>query len=282
LPVFRTIEDFDTGADPLHGAGGPLPVLTKYDADPIHHALIQAAGQIGIDHQDDYNAGSPEGISQIQFTIADGRRHSAAAAYLAPVRGAPGLTVLTGARARRVLLEGTRCVGVEWLRAGRVESAAARTEVVISAGAIESPRLLMQSGIGDADRLRSVGIDPVAHLPGVGGNLHDHVLVPVIFGTERSPGRPSPGLGPAQTHLFWHSRPGLAVPDIQPLHFPVPMYQEGMSGPPTGFTLQAGIVRPISRGSIRLTGPDPDDPLLIDPGTLRTAADVESLAAAVA
>ncbi|MBT2488430.1 GMC family oxidoreductase N-terminal domain-containing protein [Streptomyces sp. ISL-96] len=280
LPAFRAIEDYDTGADETHGSGGPLPVLTKYDADPVHEALIQAAGETGIPHQTDYNSGHPEGISKIQFTIADGRRCSAAAAYLDPVAQSPGLTVVTGARVRRVLLEGTRCVGVEWLREGIVERATARAEVVISAGAIESPRLLMLSGIGAAAELRSVGIDAVAHLPGVGRNLHDHVLAPVIFSTERPVGRPSPGLGPAQTHLFWRSRPGLPVPDLQPLHFPAPMYQPGMTGPGSGFTLQAGIVRPASRGSVRLTGAQPEDELLLDPGTLRTAADLDSLAAA--
>lgn len=280
LPVFRGIEDYDTGADDLHGAGGPLPVLTAYEADPIHEALVQAAEEAGIPHQRDYNCGRPEGISKIQFTIADGRRCSAAAAYLDPVAHLPGLTVVTGARARRVLLRGDRCVGVEWLRDGRVERTAAGTEVVISAGAIESPRLLMLSGIGPAAELRALGIDPVAHLPGVGRNLHDHVLAPVIFSTERPVGRPSRGLGPAQTHLFWRSRPGLPVPDLQPLHFPVPMYQPGMTGPPGGFTLQAGIVRPTARGSVRLTGARPEDELLIDPGTLRTGADLDSLAAA--
>ncbi|MEU0430682.1 GMC family oxidoreductase N-terminal domain-containing protein [Streptomyces sp. NPDC006290] len=282
LPVFRTIEDYDTGADELHGSGGPLPVLTKYQADPIHDALIQAARETGIPCQPDYNSGSPEGISKIHFTIADGRRCSAAAAYLDPVAHLPGLTVVTGARVRRVLVEGSRCTGVEWLREGVVEQATAGAEVVISAGAIESPRLLMLSGIGPTAALRSLGIDAVAHLPGVGQNLHDHVLAPVIFGTERPVGRPSPGLGPAQTHLFWRSRPGLPVPDLQPLHFPVPMYQPGMAGPPSGFTLQAGIVRPTARGSIRLTGARPEDELLIDPGTLRTGADLDSLVAAAA
>src|SRR4029450_8559634 len=105
---------------------------------------------------------------------------------------------------------------------------------------------------------------PRVHLPAVGRNLHAHLLVPVIFSTERSPGRPSPGLSPAQTHLFWRSRPGLVTPDVQPLHFPLPMYLPGMSGPPTGFTLHAGMIRPASRGTIRLSGPGPADELRID------------------
>ncbi|GAA4994888.1 hypothetical protein GCM10025734_25190 [Kitasatospora paranensis] len=188
LPVFRRIEDYDTGGDELHGAGGPLPVLTRYRPDPIHQAFLAAAQSIGIGHQEDYNCGRPEGVSQIQFTIADGRRRSAAAAYLDRPGGVPGLTVVTGARVRRLLLDGDCCTGVEWVRDGRVESASAGAEVVLSAGAIESPRLLMLSGLGEPARLKAVGVPVVAALPGVGENLHDHLLVPVLFGTGRSPG----------------------------------------------------------------------------------------------
>ncbi|GGS12420.1 MULTISPECIES: GMC family oxidoreductase [Streptomyces] len=281
LPVYRSIEDFDSGADELHGAGGPLRVMSAYRTDPVHTALIEAAAEIGIPHQDDYNTGFPEGISQTQLNIVDGRRHSAADAYLTPVLGSPGLTVRTGARVRRLLLDGTRCTGVEWTEDGRVHTARA-DRTVVAAGALESPRLLMLSGIGDPEHLRSVGVTPVVGLPGVGSDLHDHVLAPVVFATERDPGRTSPGLAPAQTHLFWRSRSGLTVPDLQPLHFPVPMYPEGVTGPATGFTLQAGIVRPSSRGTVRLTGPEPEDELLIDPATLRTAADTTALLAAVA
>ena len=282
LPVFRAMEDFDGGADELHGSGGPLPVLSKYQADPIHDSLIEAAGELGIAHNPDYNSGTPDGASRVQFTISNGSRCSAAAAYLRPILEAPNLHLLTGARARRLLLAGTRCVGVEWERDGVLGTAVTDGEVVVSAGTIESPKLLMLSGIGPAAHLRSVGVQPRVDLPGVGQNLHDHVLAPVIFGTDRELGRPSAGLGPAQSHLFWRSRPGLAVPDVQPLHFPAPMYQTGMAGPPNGFTLQAGIVRPVSRGSIRLTGADAEAELRIDPATLRAGVDVDSLAAAVA
>ncbi|MFD7447843.1 GMC family oxidoreductase [Kitasatospora sp. NPDC059827] len=280
LPVYRSIEDFDRGAGEHHGAGGPLRVLSDYRVDPVHAGLIEAAAEIGIPYQEDYNTGFPEGISRTQLTILDGRRQSAADAYLAPVLGRAELTVRTGARVRRLLLDGTRCIGAEWAQGGRLHTARA-AETVVSAGALESPRLLMLSGIGEPEHLRSVGLAPVVGLPGVGQGLHDHVLAPVVFATERDPGRSSAGLSPAQTHLFWRSRPGLPVPDLQPLHFPVPMYPPGVTGPPTGFTLQAGIVRPTSRGTIRLTGPDPEDHLLVDPATLRTAADRAALAAAV-
>jgi choline dehydrogenase len=280
LPAFKRIEDFDTGADDLHGAGGPLTVTTRYRADPIHESLVKAAEETGIAFNPDYNSGVPDGVSRVQFTVANGQRCSAARAYLAPIADSPLLTVVTGARVRKLDIRDGRCVGAHWLRDGQVEGASAN-EVVLSAGAIESPRVLMLSGIGDPEHLSSLGIPVVAGLRGVGGNLHDHVLAPVIVGTERDPGRPSAGIGPAQTHLFWRSRPGLTVPDVQPLNFPVPMYQPGMSGPPTGFTMQAGIVRPTSRGTIRLTGTDPEDELAIDPAVLRTQSDVDTLIAAV-
>lgn len=281
LPVFKRIEDFDAGADEWHGTGGPLRITTRYRTDPIHESLIKAAEETGIRYNPDYNTGEPDGVSRVQFTIADGRRHSAFDAYLAPVLDSPGLTVHTGARVRRLLLRGSACVGVEWVSDGRLASATTTGEVVLCAGALESPRVLMLSGIGDPAHLREVGIPVVAGLTGVGENLHDHLLSPVIVGTSRDPGRPSAGLGPAQTHLFWRSRPGLAVPDVQPLHFPVPIYLPGMSGPPTGVTMQAGIVRPTSRGRLRLSGPEVDDEPLVDLGVLRTDADVTALVAAV-
>jgi choline dehydrogenase len=135
--------------------------------------------------------------------------------------------------------------------------------------------------VGPADHLRSLGIDVVADLPGLGENLHDHLLSPVIFSAEREIGPPSPGLPACQTHLFWRSRPGLAVPDIQPIHFMVPMYEPWMEGPENGFTLMGGMVRPASRGVLRLTGPAPEDPVALDPNILACEADVESLVAAV-
>jgi choline dehydrogenase len=281
LPVYRQLEDFDGGASHSRGSGGPLPVLSGYQPDPIHESLVVGAKELGLPFNPDYNSGELDGVSFVQLNVKDGRRQSAATSYLHPIIGQPALTVLTGAHARRLLLDGSRCVGVEWERDGRVESARAEVEVIVSAGTIESPRLLMLSGLGDADHLRSVGIDVVAHLPGVGRNLHDHLLAPVIFGAERPLGRPSAGLPPAQTHLFWRSQSGLPVPDVQPLHFPVPLYEPWMQGPANGFTLQAGAVRPVSRGTIRLTGADPHDELVIDPATFRCDTDLRSLESAV-
>jgi len=121
----------------------------------------------------------------------------------------------------------------------------------------------------------------VADVPGVGANLHDHLLSPVIFAAEREVGPPSPGLPACQTHLFARSRPGLTAPDLQPIHFMVPMYEPWMEGPENGFTMLGGMIRPVSRGSIRLSGPSPEDPLLIDPNVLACEADLDGLVAAI-
>ncbi|MGH2872865.1 MAG: GMC family oxidoreductase [Solirubrobacteraceae bacterium] len=282
LPVYRGMEDFDAGESQLHGAGGPLSVLSRYPLAPVHEAIIAAAGELGIERNPDYNSGELDGISQQQLTIRDGRRDSAAAAYLRPVLDAPALRVMTGAHAHRLLLDGDACVGVEWEREGRIESARAACEVVVCAGAIGSPRLLLLSGIGPADELRALGIEVVADLSGVGRNLHDHLLSPAVFAAQRAIAPPAPGLSPIQTHLWWRSRPGLPAPDTQPIHFSVPLYEPWMEGPENGFTLLGGLVAPASRGAIRLSGPDPEDPLLIDPRILCEPQDLDALVASLA
>ena len=159
----------------------------------------------------------------MQFSIEDGVRHSTAAAYIRPVEGNADLDVVTGAVARRLLFDGTRCIGRRVVARASASSARTRSSVVVCGGTIGSAQLLLLSGIGPADHLRSHGIDVVADLPGVGENLHDHLLSPVIFSAEREVGPPSPGLPACQTHLFWRSRPGLPAPDLQPIHFMVPM-----------------------------------------------------------
>jgi choline dehydrogenase len=274
LAVFERIEGRAAGD------GGIVNIHSGYEADPIHRAIMAAAIECGIPHNPDYNGATQDGISYMQYCIEDGLRHSIVAAYLRPIAEHPSLRVLLRARARRLLFDGRRCVGVEFTREGKTERIHAG-EVVVSGGTIGSPQLLMLSGVGPAEHLRSHGIDVVADLPGVGENLHDHLLSPVIFSAEREVGPPSPGLPACQTHLFWRSRPGLVVPDIQPIHFMVPMYEPWMEGPENGFTLMGGMVRPASRGSIRLGGASVDDPLLIDPNILACEPDLESLASAV-
>jgi choline dehydrogenase len=212
----------------------------------------------------------------MQFNLENGIRQSSATAYLRAAEERENLEVVTGATARRLLFTGTRCTGVEWS-----DGSAHADEVILCGGTIGSAQLLLLSGVGPADELEALGLDVVADLPGVGRNLHDHLLSPVIFAAEREIGPPSPGLPACQTHLFWRSRPGLPVPDVQPIHFMVPMYEPWMDGPPNGFTLLGGMVHPASRGTLRLTGPSPEDPVALDPNVLACDADLESLVAAV-
>jgi choline dehydrogenase-like flavoprotein len=181
----------------------------------------------------------------------------------------------------RLLLTGTRVTGVEYERDGELVQAHADA-VVLCSGALDSPRVLLRSGIGPAADLAALGIPSVVDLPGVGRNLHDHLLSPVIFATDAKPVEtPSPGVSVTQTHLFWRSDPALAVPDTQPIHFAVPMYEPWMTGPDNGFSLMAGIVTPHSRGALTLTGPGPHDPVAIDLGALSDERDLRSLEASV-
>ena len=273
-PVYERIERREPGGP------GTVSLVTSFEPDPIHVSIAQAANECGISTNADYNGASQDGVSFMQYCIEDGVRHSTAAAYIRSVEAADTLELVLGACARRLVFDGTRCVGVEWSTDGRIEEARA-SEVVLCGGTIGSAQLLLLSGIGPAEHLRALGIEVVADLPGVGENLHDHLLSPVIFTAEREIGPPSPGLPACQTHVFWRSRPDLPVPDIQPIHFMVPMYEPWMDGPDNGFTLLGGMVRPLSRGTLRLTGPAPEDPVALDPNILACEADLESLVAAV-
>ncbi len=156
---------------------------------------------------------------------------------------------------QRLILDGDRCRGVEWESGGELHSAEAELEVIVSAGTIQSPQVLMLSGIGPAEHLSAVGVEPLVDLPGVGENLHDHLLSPVIFSAERTSTRPLRAPRPRRPTSGGAAGPGLAGPDMQPIHFAFPMYEEWMEGPENGFTFQAGMIRPLSRGSIRLSGP---------------------------
>jgi choline dehydrogenase len=281
LPLFKRSEDFDQGASEYHGVGGPLNVLSRYEPHPVIASCVGAAQEAGVPFNEDHNAETLDGVAYAQLNVKDGVRHGVAEAFLHPVSTAPNLTLLTRAPAHRLLIDGGRCVGVEFLRDGTVQRVHAEHEVVVCAGTIESPKLLMLSGIGPGADLARLGIDVVVDLPGVGGNLHDHVLSPVIFGASKPVPGTQAGLQPLHGHLFWRSRSGLVAPDIQPLFFHLPLYAEGMDGPPDGFTLMAGLIRPVSRGSLRLASDDPRDAPLIDPAYLTREADLEGMVASI-
>ena len=273
LPLFKRSEDFSRGESEYHGAGGPLRVTADYEPHPLLADVVDAAQEIGIPFNDDHNGPTQDGVGYCHLMVKDSVRQSQTVAFLRPVLGAPNLTVLTGTRARRLVLEGGRCAGVEV--GGTVLHA--EQEVVVSAGTIESPKLLMLSGIGPAGELARLGIEVAVDLPDVGENLHDHVLSPIIRSSSRPMPPVVPGNHPLHVHLFARSRADLPAPDTQPLFFHVPAYLPGMDGPPDGFTLLGAVVRPQSRGRLTIASADPDAPPLIDPAYLVEEADVEAL-----
>lgn len=265
-PVFTAIEN------------DLLPVTDDYPLSPIQASIIDAAVQEGLPHNPNYNGGTLDGISQEQVTMRDGRRANTWTTYAQPV--ADRLTILTGREVHSVIIEDGRAVGVRLGEGEEAEDVRA-DEVILSAGAIGTPVILLRSGIGPAAELEALGIPVVQDAPGVGKNLHDHLLSPVIFATQRPVGPPQPGVSVTQTHLFWRSRDDLAEPDTQPILFSVPMWGELEPRGDDGFSLMAGLVTPHSRGALTLSGPGLGDPPQIDLGALADDRDLASLAASV-
>lgn len=265
-PVFTAIEN------------DLLPVTDDYPLSPIQASIIDAAVQEGLTRNPNYNGGTLDGISQEQVTMRDGRRANTWTTYAQPV--ADRLSILTGREVHSVIIEDGRAVGVR-LGEGEEAEELRADEVILSAGAIGTPVILLRSGIGPAAELEALGIPVVQDAPGVGKNLHDHLLSPVIFTTERPVGPPQPGVSVTQTHLFWRSRDDLAEPDTQPILFSVPMWGELEPRGDDGFSLMAGLVTPHSRGALTLSGPGLADPPQIDLAALADDRDVASLAASV-
>lgn len=283
LPVFKAIENYDGGASDTRGDAGLLDVVKDFPRNPVQEAMLEGAVEVGVKLNEDYNSGDVEGVSRMQLNVRNGKRFNTWHAYLKPVAAEPNLTLLTGAHVRRLVLEDGTVAGVEFEHDGGTRTVRA-AETILCAGAINSPELLLRSGVGPADELREAGVDPVHDLPGVGKNLHDHLLSPVIFSTAEPV--PVGDVAPVEVHLFWKSRPGLPVADTQPIFFSVPMYTEGygrgpMSGADGGFSMLGGLVRPQSRGEITLSGPKASDPIRIDLGALAEQADVDALVASV-
>ncbi|MGK5114846.1 GMC family oxidoreductase [Geodermatophilus sp. CPCC 205506] len=295
LPLFRRMEDNARGADGRHGMGGPLRVEDPRSPHPWSRAAVQAAVAAGYPRNDDFNGARQEGAGLYQLTQRRGRRWSAADAYLHPAAGRPNLTVRTGALATRVLVSGGRATGVEYHRGGRTLTAHAAAEVVLSGGAVNSPQLLMLSGIGPGAHLREVGVDVVHHLPGVGSGLRDHPLVPVVWHTRSGRsllrGESPSGYarwfaarrGPlssnlAEAGLFTRSRPGIADPDLQFHFLPVKYWRQAEVDPDVdAFTAAAVLVRVHSRGTVRLRSADPTWAPAIDPGYLTDERDLDAL-----
>ncbi len=260
LPYFKSLEDYAGGADAFRGVGGPLAVTPVPAPHARTAAFLAAAAGLGFSPCRDLNGAERGGFGLLQVNVRGGARQSAATAFLRPAAGRANLEVRAGARALRVRFEGRRAVGVEVERAGAVETLRAG-RVVLCAGALESPKLLLASGVGPAGQLAEHGIVVVADLPGVGENLQDHVKVPVHFaGAGPAPAAPSSTL--AEGFLLVDNAPGLgAMPHALQLVFCAAMLGRFTGvGRADGFTFIVASMRPAGRGSVSLRSADPREP----------------------
>ena len=281
LSIFRRIEDWQGAPDPARrGTGGLVYVEPARDPNPVAPAFLGAAQAFGIPTFDDQNGEmmeGPGGAALFNLRIREGRRQSMFRTYAWPCMDQPNLTVLTGALVTRVLLDGARAIGVEVLHDGDLRWIMAERETVLALGAINTPKVLMQSGIGDERELTAAGIPVAQHLPGVGRNFQDHILVPCVWQYRTAlPPRNNGG----EATFFWKSDPSLATPDLQALQaeFPFMTPEVAHFAPPADcWTLLASLVRPASRGRLRITGPRPSDPIEIVADTFSDPADMKAL-----
>jgi choline dehydrogenase-like flavoprotein len=298
LPYFIRSESNDSYAgSPYHGYDGPIRVSHIPRVNPMIPAFLEAMRSLGVKRCDDFNGPDPEGYGPRQGTIRDGRRDSTAVAYLRPARTRRNLEVLTDALVTRVLFENGRATGVEVERAGHRQRILAHREVIVCAGAVQSPQILMLSGIGDGEMLSALGVEVAHHLPGVGANYHDHLAAGILMEMKNSESygislRAAPRgawnvleyilfrRGPLASNVFEanafvRSAPGLDRPDLQivfqparrnPGTFPFPLGH--------GFALSVVYLCPKSRGRVSLASPDPRAAPAVDPNLLGEPEDL--------
>jgi choline dehydrogenase len=303
LPYFMRSENRLQGGDEYHGAAGPLAVTTPPLANPLFHAFLEAGQQAGYAYTRDMNGYRQEGFGPMDQTTLRGERWSTMRAYLQPAMRRPNVRVLPRSLALRLRFEGRRAVGVEYERGGALGLVRARREVIVSGGAINSPQLLMLSGIGEADGLRQLGLPVVADLPGVGGNLQDHIEIYVqhactqpvsLYPTQKPLAKLAIGArwlltrtGPgASNHFeaggFIRSRAGVRHPDLQYHFLPIAADYDGKEKVDQhGFQLHVGPMRPTSTGSVRLRSADPRQAPSIRFNYLQTEGDRAEMRAAV-
>ncbi len=286
LEIYKRIEDWHGAPDPkYHGTGGPVFVQPAPDPNPIAAAMLEGARSVGIPTFESNNGRMMEGAggaSLLDLLVRDGKRRSIFRAYTYAYMDRLNLTVLSHALVTRVFFEGTRATGVECIYGGHTHRIGAGREVVLSLGAIHTPKVLMQSGIGDQVDLQRFGIPVVRHLPGVGQNFQDHVLVGCIW-EYRHP--LAPRNNAAEATFFWKSDPELDTPNLQACIAEIPIASAETAArfnpPAASWTMAAGVVRPKSRGRIRLTGPGPLDPVQIEAAFLCHPDDLKAAIACV-
>nr|WP_319383257.1 choline dehydrogenase [uncultured Roseibium sp.] len=300
LPLFKRSEDQERGADEFHGTGGPLSVSNMRIQRPICDAWVAAAQTAGYPFNPDYNGATQEGVGYFQLTTKNGRRCSSAVAFLKPARARENLQIITHALVSRINLDGRKVTGITYRdRSGAEQTITVRREVILSGGAINSPQVLMLSGIGDPEQLRQNGIEPVHELSGVGQGLQDHLQARLVFkcneptlndevrslfnqariALKYALFRAGPMTMAASLATgFLKTRPELETPDIQ---FHVQPWSADSPGegvhPFSAFTMSVCQLRPESRGEIRLSGPDPRSYPKIIPKYLSTETDCRTI-----
>jgi choline dehydrogenase-like flavoprotein len=301
LPHFMSTEGFTGAANANHGTQGELTVSALREDNPSSHAFVQAGIQAGYPRNDDFNGASQEGVGLYHVTQRDGRRCSAAVAFLDPVRQRSNLNIITDAQVTELTFDGSRCTGAQFVQAGQTHAIAATAQVIVCAGAIQSPQLLMRSGIGPAAHLQSMGVGVRADSAGVGGNLQDHVdyceirqgLSPSLLGMNlntllklpsaiqqwRKAGRGMLTTNAAEAGGFIKSSPELDVPDLQ-LHFVIAASDNHARkqhfGPPKA-SCHVCVLRPQARGTVRLQSADPLAAPAVDMNFLNNDADMALL-----
>ncbi|MFF9488165.1 GMC family oxidoreductase [Streptomyces sp. NPDC014676] len=271
LPYYRRTEHTEGRDTAVRGTDGPMRPRPAAPPHPAARACFEAFRTRGFPVADDLNAPEAEGVTWTELTVVDGARQSAADAYLRPFLDRGNLTVVTEAVAQNLVLSGNRCTGVRYLRDGVPLIARADVEVILSAGAVGSPHLMMLSGLGPAAHLRGHGIDVVADLPGVGANLSDHPLGLAFFSAGRD--MPTGQNNHIEVVGVTRTDPSLAYPDVQLFFMDVALALQGGRGYALGFSATA----PHSRGSVTLLSADPSVAPAIDPGLLSDERDLETM-----
>lgn len=277
LPYFKKSEHQQRGASEFHGANGELSVTDIQSPAAVSQRFIDTCVSMGYDYNPDFNGAQQEGAGPYQLTVKEGKRHSAAAAFLLPILHRPNLTVTTAALVTRLLFEGTRAVGVEYLHEGTLHQSRVNREVILSAGAFDSPKLLMLSGIGDAAYLQAMKIPVVFDSPGVGQNLQDHLLACVVQAATQDvhPATTSNGI---EAGLFLHSEDNLEpAPDLQLFFGPIQFLSDGYIPADFGFTGAVALTHPQNVGSVSLLSSNPSSPPIIEMNYLQNQADVKKL-----
>ncbi|HET9899314.1 MAG TPA: GMC family oxidoreductase N-terminal domain-containing protein [Streptosporangiaceae bacterium] len=275
LPYFRRTERAD-GHDPeLRGTNGPIQISRASQPHPVAEAFVQGLADDGFALTDDLSGRRQEGVTWVDLAIGEGERVSAADGYLRPVLGRRGLDVETECLATRLHVTSGRCTGVSYLKDGVAGQADATGEVLLAAGAIGSPQLLMLSGIGPAGHLRAFGIDVIADLPGVGANLQDH---PVVLASYSSPSQlPASKYNNGEACAALRSDLAGDYPDLHLFPILLPLAPANLAPPANGYALVASVVAPGSRGTVRLASADPRDAPLIDPAFLTDERDLDRM-----